>query len=81
MKFVLFVVAIVVLLWMLRGSVRRMRRPPRNDGQAAPRVPQAMLTCAHCGTHLPVDEALPGRGGVFCDEAHRKAFEEAHPVP
>ena len=40
---------------------------------------QPMLTCAHCGTHLPRDEALPGRGGVFCDAAHRAAFETAHP--
>jgi uncharacterized protein len=38
-----------------------------------------MLSCAHCGLHLPRDEALPGRGGVFCSEAHRSAYERAHP--
>jgi uncharacterized protein len=38
-----------------------------------------MLSCAHCGVHLPRDEALPGRGGVFCDAAHRAAYEQAHP--
>jgi uncharacterized protein len=38
-----------------------------------------MLACAHCGVHLPRDEALPGRGGVFCSEAHRAAFEQVHP--
>jgi uncharacterized protein len=78
MKFVLVVLAVVVLLWMLRGSVRRMRppAPPRSDNPAAP---QAMLSCAHCGVHLPSSEALPGRGGVFCDDAHRAAFERAHP--
>ena len=38
-----------------------------------------MLACAHCGVHLPRDEALPGRGGVFCGDAHRTAFEQAHP--
>jgi uncharacterized protein len=26
--------------------------------------------------HLPRDEALPGRGGVFCGDAHRAAFEK-----
>jgi len=29
--------------------------------------------------HLPQDEALPGRGGVFCGEAHRAAYEQQHP--
>ena len=36
-----------------------------------------MIACAYCGVHLPRDEALPGRGGVFCGDAHRLAFEEA----
>jgi uncharacterized protein len=40
-----------------------------------------MLACAHCGVHLPRDEALPGRGGVFCGEAHRAAYEQQHPTP
>ena len=38
-----------------------------------------MLACAQCGVHLPRDEALPGRGGVFCGEAHRSDYERAHP--
>ena len=74
MKFVLLLIAIGVLLWMLRSSLRRPR-PPR-DAPAA--EPQPMLQCAQCGVHLPRDEALPGQGGVFCGEAHRSAFEVAH---
>ncbi len=38
-----------------------------------------MVACAHCGVHLPRDEALPGRGGVFCGEPHRTAYEQGHP--
>ena len=78
MKFVLLLLAVFVLLWMLRGGLRRHGRPPRADA-VPPQTPQPMLTCAHCGMHLPRDEALPGRGGVFCDAAHRAAFENAHP--
>jgi uncharacterized protein len=37
-----------------------------------------MLSCAQCGLHLPRDEALPGRGGMFCSAAHRSAYEAAH---
>ncbi len=78
MKFALLILAIVVLLWLLRGARRRVSAPPPKPAEpAAP--PQPMLTCAQCGLHLPRDEALPGRGGVFCGDAHRKAFEHAHP--
>ena len=73
MKILLFLVVVFVLLWLLRGATGRRR------GGAArpPQAPQEMIACAHCGVHLPRDEALPGRGGVFCGDAHRAAFEKA----
>ncbi|MEP7302856.1 MAG: PP0621 family protein [Caldimonas sp.] len=76
MKIVLFLIAVFVLLWLLRRATGRRPPPP-----APPRVaePQPMLACAQCGVHLPRDESLPGRGGVFCGEAHRAAFERTHP--
>jgi uncharacterized protein len=76
MKIVLFLIAVFVLLWLLRGGMRR-RAPPAATRPSA--APLPMLACAQCGVHLPRDEALPGRGGVFCGEAHRAAFEQAHP--
>ena len=74
MKILLFLVVVFVLLWLLRGATSRRRggaAPPR------PQPPKEMIACAHCGVHLPRDEALPGRGGVFCGDAHRTAFEQA----
>jgi uncharacterized protein len=80
MKFVLFVLAVGALLWLLRGLRRKVPpAAPKPADPAAASAAQPMLTCAQCGLHLPRDEALPGRGGVFCGEAHRKAFERAHP--
>ena len=83
MKFALVLLAVFVLLWLLRGSLRRRPRPPPADPAAGASAvePKPMLSCAHCGVHLPRDEALPGRGGVFCDDSHRAAFEKAHPDP
>ncbi len=75
MKIVLFLIAVFVLLWLLRGATGRRRgvgAPPKPPSQE----PQQMIACAHCGVHLPRDEALPGRGGVFCGDAHRAAFEK-----
>ncbi|HWH82309.1 MAG TPA: PP0621 family protein [Burkholderiaceae bacterium] len=77
MKFVLFVIALIVLFWLLRGSLRRLRGGPPPSPTAGEPLP--MLRCAQCGLHLPRDEALPGRGGVFCGAEHRTAFEQAHP--
>jgi uncharacterized protein len=74
MKILLFLVAVFVLLWLLRGAASR-----RGGGGSSGRTqaPKPMIACAFCGIHLPRDEALPGRGGVFCGEAHRRAFEDA----
>ena len=74
MKILLFLVAVFVLLWLLRGATSRRGPPP---GMSPPKAPQQMIACAFCGVHLPRDEALPGRGGVFCGDAHRTAFEKA----
>ena len=78
MKFVLIVIVVAVLIAMVRGSLRRMRGgdAPRSPPAGEPKV---ILSCATCGLHLPRDEALPGRGGVFCSPAHRAAYEQAHP--
>jgi uncharacterized protein len=76
MKFFLFLVAVFVLLWLLRGALKRRGGAAARPAPTA-KAPQEMIACAHCGVHLPRDEALPGRGGVFCGDAHRTAFEQA----
>ena len=72
-KIVLFLIAVFVLLWLLRGA--RGAGPQRAGQAREAATPRAIVACAQCGVHLPSDEALPGRGGVFCSEAHRTAFE------
>ena len=81
MKFALFALAVIALVWLLRGAARRRVRPPGAKPVEPGRPAQAMLACAVCGVHMPRDEALPGRGGVFCSEAHRAAFEESSRNP
>lgn len=79
LKFVLLIVVVLLLLWLLRGKRRRVEPPP-----AAPSSEHSgarpVVACAQCGVHLPRDEALPGRGGVFCGEAHRAEYERRHPA-
>ena len=81
MKYLIIIVVVLLVLWLARSS-RRVAAPPRQSSDTPPSSKQQpMLACAHCGLHLPRDEALPGRGGVFCGEAHRAEYEKAHPQP
>jgi len=80
MKLVLLLLAVVALVWLVRGGRNRSVPPPAARPAAPPDTLQAMVSCAQCGIHLPQAEALPGRGGVFCGEAHRADYEKAHPV-
>ena len=76
MKILLFLIAVVVLLWLLKGTTTRRRNGGGSAKSPPPTAPQPVIACAYCGVHLPRDEALPGRGGVFCGDAHRTAFEK-----
>lgn len=80
LKYLVLVLVVLALVWLLRGARGRSGLPPAPSATPPPKSVQDMVSCAHCGVHLPVDEALPGRGGVFCGEAHRTAFEKNHPA-
>lgn len=79
MKYLLLIF-LLGLLFLILGF-KRARPPRRPEAPAAPPPApakpgaQPMISCAHCGLHLPEAEALPGRGGLFCSAAHRAAHE------
>jgi len=77
MKYLVLVLVVVVVLWLLQGK-HRAAAPRR----APPKLPpvEDMVSCAHCGLHLPRSEAVSGRGGYFCGEAHRAAYDR-HNAP
>lgn len=35
-----------------------------------PQQTQQMLACLHCGVHMPEQEAVRGRLGAYCSDAH-----------
>ena len=73
MKYVVLLLVIVLVLWL----AGRPRVPRSRSERHAPKPPagasaRPVVACAHCGVHLPLDEALPGPGGRhYCCEAHR----------
>lgn len=80
MKFVILLVAVLVLVWLVSGSLRRykQRGAPRSR-TATPQV-EGMVACAHCGVHLPASLALVGeskREERYCSVPHREAGPRA----
>jgi len=63
----LAVVAYVGWQWMQRAG----RRGTVARDEAKP-LPQAMVSCAACGLHLPRQEALAAGERFYCCEEHRQ---------
>jgi uncharacterized protein len=77
MKYLVVALVVIVVLWLMFGLQRRKPTPPQRGQPAAPgsRVgpPERMLSCAHCGMHLPRGEALIAAGQAYCCAEHRDA--------
>ncbi|MEK9952076.1 MAG: PP0621 family protein [Curvibacter sp.] len=74
MKFLLFLAIVLLGVWLWRSSrgnehADRAAPPPDAGG------PQEMVRCAHCGVHLPHDDAVVGRIGRYCSPEHRQLAE------
>lgn len=72
----LFLLALVlIVVWWWRS---RLPRPAQRDETPPPpsqEEPQAMVTCAHCGLHLPSSEGLVGKNGTYCCAEHQNAAD------
>jgi len=75
MKYLLLLALLALVFFVLGLKRSRPREPEARKPPPAQPTPQSMLRCAECGMHLPADEALPGKGGVFCSAAHRNSHE------
>ena len=75
MKFLFWLVLGLLVWWAWRRT--RAARPTQTPPAASP--VQDMVTCAHCGIHLPHDEAIAGAQGQYCSVAHRSAAGDRNP--
>jgi len=82
-KYLVVILVVGVMVWLLTAKAR----PPRDGGREAGRgagggaakprrgggvaAPQAMLSCSHCGLHLPAADAVLDGSRVYCSDAHR----------
>lgn len=73
---VLFIVLVIAV-----GVWRSKREPaqPKRTPPAAPPKPQDMVACAHCGLHLPHNDAIVRHGVAYCSADHLRAGQALHP--
>lgn len=67
MSRLLFLLAVVIVVYLLLRSFRR--QAPKQDGSAAA---EEMVRCAQCGVHLPKSESILAGGNYYCSDAHRR---------
>ena len=84
MKFLLVLLVVGVGLWMLTARLRGPGAGGRGNGAARAKQPTAarpveMVACAHCGVHLPAQDALVD--GPYCSDAHRRLGPVPNPPP
>lgn len=72
MKFLLLLLVVLVVVGVMAARGRRREPPP--DTRRQPGTGGApMIACAHCGVHLPQQDALQDdRGRSYCGEEHRR---------
>lgn len=74
MKYLLVLLVVGVGLYFLLGRSRKRVEPRPPTAPPPVGGPTRMLACAHCGVHLPDEDALrSATGEVFCSAAHRLA--------
>lgn len=67
MSRLLFLLAVVVVVYLLLRSFRR--QAPKQDASAPA---EEMVRCAQCGVHLPKSESILSGGNFYCSDAHRR---------
>lgn len=78
MKYLIWLLIILVAIWAFKRNRRSANPPPDKD--APPTPASSMVSCAHCGLHLPQDEAVTGEKGVYCGTEHRSAAHDRNPA-
>lgn len=71
MKLLLVLAVVLLVLWLLRSTRRDDSPPP----EPPPPGPKEVVRCGLCQLHLPRDEALVGRHGLYCCAEHQRLAE------
>ena len=69
-RLVALILLAVIAVWLIRRAMRRL-----DAGEAAPKKDAGqgdLVSCAHCGMHLPRSEARSSGDALYCSEEHAR---------
>jgi uncharacterized protein len=67
---------VLLFAWWIWRKNRRAAAPPVERAPKKDAVDGVlMLQCAHCGVHLPSNEAVQGKRMAYCSLAHKAKAE------
>lgn len=61
----LLIVAVVIIIWIVRGFIRRSQLNKPNIVRS-----KDMVQCEQCKTYIPKDDAIISNGKLFCSQQH-----------
>ena len=71
LRFLILALVVGVVVWLLLGRSRK--RATDSAANQRPQTPSAFAVCAHCGVHLPMNDAVLDGQTAYCSDAHRLA--------
>lgn len=70
----------LLIAWLFHAAPWKQSRPDRAKSPKTPppSLTETMVRCAHCGVHIPANEALSANNNTgqilhYCCEDHRRA--------
>ena len=69
-KFLVLLLVAIAVWFVVKGL--RKPSPPRERRAAETLAGEAMVSCAHCGVHLPRSDATASGESFYCCEDHRR---------
>ncbi len=83
MKFLLWALVLYLVWRWYQSTQNKIKRdaesdnafqsPQSNEQTAAAELVEKMVSCSHCGIHVPLSEAVQSNGGsVFCSIEHQR---------
>lgn len=81
MRYIVVTLALaLIIFWVVRaarGGKPDPSLPKDKETRHPSKIPQAqdMVSCAHCGLHLPKAEAISGKTALYCSPEHQRQAE------